>query len=104
MAIASLYPARALGRFTNAGLLPSSLASALCQSICEITTRRNYGTSTPEDTLVVKYENGLGRITINRPNALNAKNCGALESLAIMQCSFNAAQVRQALFVNLQKW
>ena len=84
MVTASLYASRALRCFSDVEVLPRSLASAICQSICPTTTLRNYGTSTHEETLLVKQENGLGKITINRPNALNAKNCGALESLTIM--------------------
>ena len=34
--------------------------------------------SAPDENLLVKQQNGLGSITINRPKALNAKNCGKL--------------------------
>lgn len=81
MATASRYPARALRCFSDTAMLPRTLASALCQSIVATVTRRNYGTSKTEETLLVNQERGLGKITINRPKALNAKDCGALESL-----------------------
>ena len=83
MATASLYPTRALRCFSDTAMLPRTLASALCQSIIATTLRRSYGTSEDlEETLLVSQEKGLGKITINRPKALNAKNCGGLESPA----------------------
>lgn len=80
MTTASPYPAGALKCMLGSAL-PRSFASVLCPSIFAATTRRNYGTSDVEETLLVNQERGLGKITINRPKALNAKNCGALESL-----------------------
>ena len=42
-----------------------------------ITVGHRYSTAANEEHLLVRQEAGLGRITINRPKALNAKNCGA---------------------------
>lgn len=39
---------------------------------------RQYSTASDDKHLIVNEEAGLGKITINRPKALNAKNCGAL--------------------------
>ena len=41
------------------------------------TVSHHYSTAANEEHLLVRKEAGLGRITINRPKALNAKNCGA---------------------------
>ncbi len=42
-----------------------------------IVSHRHHSTAANEEHLLVRKEAGLGRITINRPKALNAKNCGA---------------------------
>ena len=86
MTTASPCSARALRCFSDTAMLPGSLASALCQSIVATITRRSYGTSESEDTLLVNQERGLGKITINRPKALNAKNCGTL-GFPVRPCS-----------------
>ena len=41
------------------------------------TVSHRHSTAANEEHLLVRKEAGLGRITINRPKALNAKNCGA---------------------------
>ncbi len=41
------------------------------------TVGHRYSTAANEEHLLVRKEAGLGRITVNRPKALNAKNCGA---------------------------
>ncbi len=51
------------------------------------TVSHPYSTAANEEHLLVRKEVGLGRITINRPKALNAKNCGALTNKCLQRQS-----------------
>ena len=103
MAAASAYPARALRCFSDVALLlPRSLASSvhanLCQSTFTSTTSRSFSNATSEEMLLTNQADGLGKIIINRPKALNAKNCGTLVSVTA-----DFADRKYDLSV-LQKW
>ena len=46
-----------------------------CSDLSSIHSQK-FSTSSKEQHLLVSEKDGLGKITINRPKALNAKNCG----------------------------
>ncbi|KAL3158196.1 hypothetical protein ABBQ38_010452 [Trebouxia sp. C0009 RCD-2024] len=80
MAIGSARSAMTLRRFFEVTSLPKSLSSILFTSAFSNATCQKFSTSSVEETLLVSQEHGLGKITINRPKALNAKNCEMVEA------------------------
>lgn len=57
---------------------------ALSSTVATLSAGQHFSTASDLEHLIVREEGGLGRITINRPKALNAKNCGASGRLTML--------------------
>lgn len=82
-------------RGANVSSLHRNIHDALhCMGVSSIDAAlfagQRFSTASDVEHLIVREEGGLGRITINRPKALNAKNCGASGRLTTLPVSVHS--------------
>lgn len=79
------------------------LRSVLLDCILPSMQRANFSVASGQEHLKVSLEAGLGMITIDRPKALNAKNCG-MRVVPLRARSFNPLLQTLVNSCESQKW